>query len=489
MATRRTKAAKLPQPESVPDAPLAQIGNVGLKISGGTIQEEYARGLIGASAKQTWQEMLDSPLPGAVMALISLFASQVEWSLEESDEDATGEVKEFVESCLDDLKTPWSQIVVEMLSAYPFGFSLHEVLYKVRRGPDQADPRLRSSSSDGKIGWLDFEPRSQDSIVRWVEQLNEYTNQVEIVGVEQMVPTRRTDPIPLAKLIHFVPRADGKRNPEGRSGYRSGWRAWLYARGLEEDESIGIGRDLTGIPDVQLPVAVMHPNAGAEATAIRSDWEEKARKLRRGKLDALVRPAETDVNGKSTGYAVKLLTSGGQQRVQPDVPIRRHETRFLISVLCDFMTLGTEAVGSRALADPKINLTVAAIGGLLDALAEAVTKQAIEKLVTMNGWPRTMAPCLERGEVMAPQLPELIDLLSKAIGGGVVVPNQELQDWVVRQIPGAPEPQEGPEMDALDALLSPAAPPAGSAPTESPPGSPSPGGSQPGSGSATTPQS
>lgn len=488
MAKRRTTKAN--QPDAIdPTQMLAKLGDVGLKISGGLIQEEYARGLQGAKARETWQEMLDSPLPGAVMTMISMFAGQVEWTLEPSEEDVTGEVKEFVESCQEELKTPWSQIVVEMLSAYPFGFSLHEILYKIRRGPQQTDARLRSEVDDGRIGWLDFEPRSQDSIVQWLEEIDPETNCREIVGAKQWVPTRGNFDLPMGKLIHFVPRPE-KRSPEGRSGFRSGWRAWMYARGLEEDESIGIGRDLTGIPDIQLPLSVMAAGAGSAEAAIRSDWEDKARKLRRGKLDALVRPTETGSDGKPTGYAAKLLTSGGQQRVTPDTPIRRHETRFLISVLCDFMTLGTEAVGSRALADPKINLTVTAIGGLLDALADAVQKQAIERLVEMNGWPCSMAPCLERGEVMAPQLPELIDLLSKAINGGIVVPNQELQDWVVRQIPGAPEPTPPPPppgQDPLDALvadpldaLTPGASQGGSAPTGSPTGSPAPSGTPPG---------
>ena len=42
---------------------LAKAGDVGLKISGGIVQEEYARGLLGEKAKDTWQEMLDSSSP------------------------------------------------------------------------------------------------------------------------------------------------------------------------------------------------------------------------------------------------------------------------------------------------------------------------------------------------------------------------------------------------------------------------------------------
>lgn len=424
MARRpRTKAASEPAGDI-----LAQAGDVGLKISGGIVQEEYVRGLQGSKARDTWQEMLDSPLPGAVMSLVSLFAQQVEWTVEPAieDDEAAQKVADFISENMEGMKTGWNQIVVEALSAYPFGFSLAEPLYEIR--PD--------STGTPRYMWRDIEPRAQSSVYRWLE--TDVDGRCEVTGVQQLVPTRGTFDIPLTRLIHFVPRPE-KRSPEGRSAYRSGWRAWMYARNLEESEAIGIDRDLTGVPDIQLPPAVMDPNADAARRAVRADWEDKGRKLRRGKLDALVRPSE-EIEGKKTGYAVKLMTSGGTQRVVADTPIRRHETRFLISVLCDFMSLGQEAVGSKALADSKITLTVAAIGGLLDSYAEAVTKQGAHRLCELNGFPKDLWPEIERGEVMAPELPELIDMLSKAINGGIIVPTQELQDWMVRQIPGAPEP-------------------------------------------------
>jgi hypothetical protein len=141
------------------------------------------------------------------------------------------------------------------------------------------------------------------------------------------------------------------------------------------------------------------------------------------------------------------------------------------------MSLGQEAVGSKALADSKITLTIAAIGGLLDSYAEAVTKQGAHRLCELNGFPKELWPEIERGEVMAPELPELIDMLSKAINGGIIVPTQELQDWMVRQIPGAPEP------------VTPVAGQVETEPNASPTEQPAPPVTRPGQASATTPQS
>lgn len=402
---------------------LAKAGDVGLKISGGLVQEEYARGLLGEKAKDTWQEMLDSPLPGAVFSLISMIAGQVDWKVCAADESPEADAeRQTMQDVIDGMRKPFSQIMREGLSAYPFGFYVGEILYR--------------APVDGRWSIEDIEPRAQSSVQQWIEERQE-DGRYKITGFKQWVPSRGNYDVPLSKCLHFVPRPE-KRSPEGKSAFRSGWRSWMYARNLEESESIGIDRDLTGIPDIQLPPSVMSPNADAASQSVRADWEDKGRKLRAGKLAALVRPSE-EIDGKKTGYAVKLMTSGGTQRVVADVPIRRHEQRFLISVLSDFMTLG-EQVGSRALGDPKIALVMLAIGGLLDMYADAFSEQVIGRLCDLNGVPEELRPYLERGEVQTPTLEELVGILSAAVTGGLVVPNQALQDWVMSQIPGAPEP-------------------------------------------------
>ena len=81
-----------------------------------------------------------------------------------------------------------------------------------------------------------------------------------------------------------------------------------------------------------------------------------------------------------------------------------------------------------------------AIGGLLDMYADAFSEQVIGRLCDLNGVPEELRPYLERGEVQTPTLEELVGILSAAVTGGLVVPNQALQDWVMSQIPGAPEP-------------------------------------------------
>ncbi|MBK6854682.1 MAG: hypothetical protein IPG93_24695 [Burkholderiales bacterium] len=211
---------------------------------------------------------------------------------------------------------------------------------------------------------------------------------------------------------------------------------------LEESEAIGIDRDLTGVPDIQLPPSIRARNldSASPGCARRLGGEGTQAPRRQARRAGA---SERGDDGKKTGYAVKLMTSGGTQRVVADVPIRRHEQRFLISVLSDFMTLG-EQVGSEALGDPKIALVMLAIGGLLDMYADAFNEQVIGRLCDLNGVPEELRPYLERGEVQTPTLEELVGILSAAITGGIVVPNQQLQDWVISQIPGAPESEASP---------------------------------------------
>ena len=54
------------------------------------------------------------------------------------------EIKAFVESCLDDMSHTTTEFLSDVLSMVWAGFAWHEVVYKIRRGPDAELSMLRS---------------------------------------------------------------------------------------------------------------------------------------------------------------------------------------------------------------------------------------------------------------------------------------------------------------------------------------------------------
>jgi hypothetical protein len=398
------------------------MGLTGVPRSGGTIIDEYARGLIGSQrAAEVYREMRDDGLPGAFVSLVRLIAGSVTLDVEpppDLADDATAlRLRDDWRTRIDRLETPLSEVVQELLeSAVVYGLGMHEPIVRLEGG------RWRT---------IDLEPRGGDTVYQW-----RLDDRDRPIAVQQRVRDGRTAWLEIDRIVH-APIPTHNRSPEGRSLFRSGWRHWQQARDLSTDEAIGVGRDLTGVPVIELPPDIMSASADPTAARVRAEYEQIGARLRAGRSAYVLIPSAETRDGK-TGYGIRLMTSGGTQRVVADTPIRRHESRLMISLLSEFMLLGTESVGSRALADPKINLTQLAIGSLVRQVLSALSYQWIARLVRWEGGDDRYAPRLTHSAIDPPDLPELVALLSQASTAGLVVPTEELARHILSQIPGAP---------------------------------------------------
>jgi len=92
------------------------------------------------------------------------------------------EAARFLESCLYDMASPWPSTLDEILSMLPFGWAYLETVYKFRRGTAQKSPQLRSQYNDGRIGWLIWAPRAQESLSEWIYD----EERDELVGMSQI---------------------------------------------------------------------------------------------------------------------------------------------------------------------------------------------------------------------------------------------------------------------------------------------------------------
>ncbi len=412
-------------------------GDTGLRHSGGQLFEESAPFLRGRKGPETFQKMADSPLCGAVLLLIELLARQIDWKAVPSivgDPTAEHEAEKLRET-IDDMDTDFRQVVGEHVpSSVTFGWARSEMCFKLRRGPDADFEEMRSKHNDGRWGLRDLSPRAQDSLDHWI-----FDKRNRVVGMVQTIRGGQggTYRVPESKMLACIPRPY-KRSPEGRSMFRPGARPWTYAQKIEDDEAIGLGKDLTGVVVQELPTKIMNGQA-PDAQSIRTSYENKIRKMKTGEGVGMLVAAESEA-GLTTGYKTRLLASGGTGRINPDTAIRRHESRLLISLLCEFLLLGIDGVGARAVADPKINLVNLAIGAIVDVFADAFNKRVVANLWRLNGVDPKYWPKLEHGPIDGPDLPELIDMLTKLVGGGLLLPTDQIQRWVLGQIPGAPQP-------------------------------------------------
>ena len=97
------------------------IGVTGLTHWGGRISEEYLTELQGDRWRRVMREMLSDPMIGGILFAIEMLIRQVDWQITAFSTDATDtDAAAFVESCLHDMREPWSLTLAEMLSFLPW---------------------------------------------------------------------------------------------------------------------------------------------------------------------------------------------------------------------------------------------------------------------------------------------------------------------------------------------------------------------------------
>lgn len=408
---------------------LVEYGTTGLNRWGGNVSEEFLPQLRWPMAAKVFKEMSDNdPTIGAIMYMIKQLVKKATWSvLPASDSAEDKAAAAFLEECMDDMSTSWSATISEIMSYFVYGFSFHEIVYKVRRGPLQKDPRYRSKYSDGKIGWRKIPIRSQHTLYDWVFDPSDDG----IIGMRQQAPpSYKLLTIPLSKGLLFRTELD-RDNPEGRSLLRNAYRPWYFKKRIEEIEGIGIERDLAGLPILQPPenIDIWDPT-NKDAVRMRNQAETVVRNVRRDKSEGIVLPF---------GWDFKLLSTGGTRQFDTNAIINRYDQRIAITMLADIVLMGGDKVGSFALADVKKSLLGYSLEGQTGSIASIFNKYAVPTLFRYNSFKITEFPKIQCSEIEMPSLNELGDYFRST--GMKLDDDYELTNFL-RQVASMPEMSE-----------------------------------------------
>jgi hypothetical protein len=120
--------------------------------------------------------------------------------------------------------------------------------------------------------------------------------------------------------------------------------------------------------------------------------------------------------------------------------IRRYRTDIALSLLHQWILLGTEPNGSRALADTMTDVSAVALGALLDGIADVFNSFAIPRLMRLNAIPVELWPKLVHGDIEHVDVSALATAVSTLAQAGILVPDQKLERKL-REIAGLPEPE------------------------------------------------
>lgn len=375
-----------------------QLGESGLTRYGGYVYEEFLPQLRWPLAGKVYKEMADNdPVVGAILYLAEMLIRNVEWTTEPCSENPEDkEAAEFIKTCMEDMDTSWADTVSEIISMLTYGFSFHEVIYKIRRGPDETNSKYRSKYSDGRIGWKRMPIRSQATLWEWV-----FADDGDIKAfVQQSNQGNREIIIPLSKGLLFRTRVS-RDNPEGKSLLRNAYRPWYFKKRIEEIEGIGIERDLAGLPVLQAPEGLdLWSTEDPKMPMLRANAEKLIQSIRRDAEEGVLLPY---------GWELKLLSTGSARQFDTNAIINRYDNRIAITMLSDLILIGSDNTGSFAMAESKQSILSTALEAQLSNIAGVFNKYAVDPLLRMNGLNGSAK--IVPGEIEAPSIKEIALLL------------------------------------------------------------------------------
>jgi phage gp29-like protein len=369
----------------------------------------------------------NDPVIGSILYAIEKVTLRLDWRIDPYDDsDAAKEIAEFVDQCLEDMSDSFDQTLASILSMLIYGFSFHEIVYKVRGG-DVDDPKRKSKYKDGKIGWRKFPIRAQETLNNWMMD-----SEGGIQGFRQIDPTGGGfREIPIEKGLLFRTTVN-KNNPEGRSLLRNCFRPWYYKRRIEEIEAIGIERDLAGLPVAKVPPEYLSSGASAAQQAVLAEITSIVQNIKRNEQEGVIFPKMYDENNNEM-FSLELLSSGGTRQFDTDKVISRYDQRISMSVLTDFILLGHERVGSFSLGSQKMDLWTMSIDAIAKSIAEVFNQYAIPRLIKLNSMNSELMPYLTYGQVSSVDLGELADYVQKLTAAGVLMPDENLEAYLREQ--------------------------------------------------------
>lgn len=383
----------MPVPEKVSTG---ELTTTGLRVSDGRIYEEIDEDFRWPQLVHTCKVMSrDETIYAANNAIKSLIR-RVNWSVKTpaAEGGVSQEQKDrerFIVSCMNDMEHSWSDFINEALSMMTYGFSLHEKVYKVRKGVQQGS-KANSKFNDGKIGWTKLPVRSQDTVTKWIFDDNirnithveqDLSYALGATGSPNKLKTQVQ--IPYKKLLHF--KFDSQRgNPEGNTPLKACRIPWKYKTTIAEFEAIGVSRDMNGMPMISLPPEYMSADASPDKVAVYQYMQQIINNLHMNEQAGLVFPRFIDPESKQDLFDFKLVSVEGSKQFDTDKIIDRYENKILMTYLADVLKMGQNTSGSFALSDNKTNLMAVGIEAILTQLMEVINRDLITQTALMNGW-------------------------------------------------------------------------------------------------------
>ena len=386
----------------------AEIGRTGTSNFSGIIQSEYLGKLSGMNAMKTYDEMRrsDSTVDAGIQA-VSLPIRRANWYVEPASEDKQDvEMADFIhDNLMEFMSITWDDFLRQALLNIVFGVSVFEKVFEIR-------------NIDGKdmICWRKFAPRMATTIQRWELKSGED-------GIVQNTNEGGEVEIPMEKLLVFCNDKEGD-NWWGISKLRKAYKPWYIKSNLEKIDAIAHERQGLGLPSVKLDANASPEEIAKAVTVLQamSAHEE----------GYLIQPANLNVE------FMDMKASGTKDAARA---IGYHDRQILKAFLAQFINLGSDASGSRALSEDQTTLFLQSIEAIADGIKDVINKYAVKQLIDMNWDGVSIYPKLQHSGIAREDIDKLSTTYQRLTqSGGIKAEPGDNAHW--RKKLGLPEATE-----------------------------------------------
>jgi hypothetical protein len=393
--TGASAAALSPDPSAtIPRIKLGESGFTGLKVASNRIIEEQQRAFRYPDFINTVAEMSHNPTIGAATNVWRMMISRVKWDVQapKGADETLVQRAAIVRTMMDDMEgQSWASFIEEVIPYLWYGFDVHEIVMRRRLFVNG------SKYNDGLVGLKKLAPRAQDTIAGWVfspdgsDLLGCQQSFQFLPGINQQIYQSRIDPttgrifIPREKFLLFS-ASSTKGNPEGNSIFKNIYLAYKQLSLLQDQELLGIAKDVQGILKIEIPPRYLDVNASDADKAVISSFQQIIDNYNAGTQRGLLVPQMYDQETKLPLFSYTLMESKGGAKYDTESVIRRLQGDILSALSVDILKLGAEGSGSFSLAESKSSVLALAIDYRLREIAQVLSQHLMRLIFQMNGW-------------------------------------------------------------------------------------------------------
>jgi hypothetical protein len=374
---------------TIPRISLQEQGFVGLRTTAGRVFPEANTAFNYPAFTKTVNEMRNNPTVGSAMSVYRMFMSRVNWRVEPHEEAAEIDKQRaaIVNTMMTDMEGSWRTFIEEVIPYLEYGYGIHEKVLRRRLY------RNGSAFNDGVVGIAKLAPRNADTIEKWIFS----DDGADLLGVRQNIQNiqnsyrfqNRKDengliPIDRNKFLLFT--ASGNRgNPTGNSIYKAIYLSYKMLTLLQDNELLGIAKDIQGILKISIPPKYLDPNASVEDKAVVTAFQGIIDSYNAGTQRGLLVPNMYDDAGNQL-FSYELMESRGSAKYDVEAVIKRLQGDILAALNCDILKLGADGTGSFSLAESKSSVLAIAIDYRLREIAEVLNSDLMKTIYQANGW-------------------------------------------------------------------------------------------------------